>query len=688
MTADTATQAQSQPFQAEVAELLHLMVHSVYSETDIFLRELISNASDACDKLRYEAIAAPDLMADGAPPKIRILPNKKADTLSVIDNGIGMNRQELIDNLGTIARSGTKSFLSRLTEAKDGAGLIGQFGVGFYAAFMVADRIVVTSRRAGTDEVWTWSSSGGSGFEVAPGSEEDARRLTRGTEIALHLKSDAKKYLETYEIERIVGAYSDNIQFPIELVPEEGEPRQINSASALWQRSKSELSAEDYKQAYRSIANAFDDPAMTLHYRAEGRQSYAVLLFAPSNKPLDPFEPQRKGKVKLYVRRVFISDDADLLPAYLRFIRGVIDSEDLPLNISREMLQNNPQLAQIKKAVTSRIVSELENLSEKEPTVFTGIWDAFGALIKEGLWEDQERRQKLLALSRFTSTVGKRRSLKQYVENLKPNQTEIYYLTGPSVERLKSNPKLESAGARGIEVLLLTDPVDSFWTSAQLDFEGKPLKSLSQGDIDFGPIPLLEEKKEDKDTPAADEDAIVAVIKDTLGERVSDVRASQRLTSSASCLVAEGGGPDRVLERLLAQQNRGALTKPILEINMRHPLVMAIATAKDVQKDLSFLLLEQAQILEGELPEDPAAFAGRLNQLVLRGLRARSMNAANVCRAPMPAFDAGGRLSVEPNLQTRPSSLAVLTGTTCRRPWPRLTKASTAASRSFAALAA
>jgi molecular chaperone HtpG len=623
MTVDTATQAQSQPFQAEVAELLHLMVHSVYSETDIFLRELISNASDACDKLRYEAIAAPDLMADGAPPKIRILPNKKADTLSVIDNGIGMNRQELIDNLGTIARSGTKSFLSRLTEAKDGAGLIGQFGVGFYAAFMVADRIVVTSRRAGTDEVWTWSSSGGSGFEVAPGSEEDARRLTRGTEIALHLKSDAKKYLETYEIERIVGAYSDNIQFPIELVPEEGEPRQINSASALWQRSKSELSAEDYKQAYRSIANAYDDPAMTLHYRAEGRQSYAVLLFAPSNKPVDPFEPQRKGKVKLYVRRVFISDDADLLPSYLRFIRGVIDSEDLPLNISREMLQNNPQLAQIKKAVTGRVVSELENLSEKEPTVFTGIWDAFGALIKEGLWEDHERRQKLLALSRFTSTVGKRRLLKQYVENLKPNQTEIYYLTGPSVERLKSNPKLESAAARGIEVLLLTDPVDSFWTSAQLDFEGKPLKSLSQGDIDFGLIPLLEEKSDeekDKEKPATDEGAIIAVIKDALGDRVSDVRASQRLTSSASCLVAGGNAQDRMLERMLAQQNRGPVTKPILEINMRHPLVLAIATAKDAQTDLSFLLLEQAQILDGELPEDPAGFAGRLNQLVLRGI--------------------------------------------------------------------
>jgi molecular chaperone HtpG len=625
MTADTTTssQSQSQPFQAEVAELLHLMVHSVYSETDIFLRELISNASDACDKLRYEAIAAPDLMADGAAPKIRIAPDKKAGTLSVIDNGIGMDRQELIDNLGTIARSGTKSFLSRLTEAKDGAGLIGQFGVGFYAAFMVADRIVVTSRRAGTDEVWVWSSSGGSGFEIAPGGEDDAKRITRGTEIALHLKDDAKKYLETYEIERIVGAYSDNIQFPIELVPEEGEPRQINSASALWQRPKSELSADDYTQAYRSIAGAFDDPAMTLHYRAEGRQSYAVLLFAPSTKPFDLFEPHRKGKVKLYVRRVFIADDAELLPAYLRFIRGVIDSEDLPLNISREMLQNNPQLAQIRKAVTSRVITELENLGDKEPEAFAKIWDGFGPVIKEGIWEDYERREKLLGLSRFTTTSGEKRSIKQYVEDLKPNQTEIYYLTGESVERLKANPKLESATARGIEVLLLTDPVDAFWTSAPLDFGGKPLKSLSQGDIDFGLIPLLEEKSQeekDKDKPQADEAAVIAVIKDTLGERVSDVRASQRLTSSASCLVAGGDGRDRALERLLAAQNRGAATKPILEINMRHPLVTAIAGAGDAAKDLSFLLLEQAQILDGELPEDPAAFANRLNQLVLKGL--------------------------------------------------------------------
>src|SRR5438105_3816921 len=332
---DTTAASQSQPFQAEVAELLHLMVHSVYSETDIFLRELISNASDACDKLRYEAIATPDLIADGAPPEIRIAPDKKANTLSVVDSGIGMDRQELIDNLGTIARSGTKSFLSRLTEAKDGTNLIGQFGVGFYAAFMVAERIVVTSRRAGSDQVFVWTSSGGSGFEIAPAGEEDATRVLSGTELVLHLKKDAAKYLETHEIERIVRAWSDNIQFPIELVPEEGEPRQINSASALWQRPKSELSAEDYKQAYQQIAGAFDDPAMTLHYRAEGRYSYAVLLFAPSTKPFDLFEPTRKRHVKLYVRRVFIVDDADLLTAYLRFIRGVIVSYDLLLHLSR-----------------------------------------------------------------------------------------------------------------------------------------------------------------------------------------------------------------------------------------------------------------------------------------------------------------------------------------------------------------
>jgi molecular chaperone HtpG len=618
--ADTA--AVSQPFQAEVSELLHLMVHSVYSETDIFLRELISNASDACDKLRYEAISKPELIGEGDAPKIRIIPDTKAGTLTVADTGIGMERQEMIDNLGTIARSGTKAFVAKLAEAKDGAGLIGQFGVGFYSAFMVADRIVVSSRRAGASEVWTWSSSGGAGFEVAPANEEDAKRVARGTEIVLHLKEDAKKYFESHEIERIVGAYSDNIQFPIELAPEEGEPRQINSASALWQRSKSELAPEDYAKAYKSIANAFDEPAMTLHYRAEGRYSYAVLLFAPSTKPFDLFEPARKGRVKLYVRRVFITDDADLLPAYLRFIRGVIDSEDLPLNISREMLQNNPQLVQIRKAVTGRVIGELETLSEKEPGSFDKIWDAFGAVVKEGIYEDFERREKLLALSRFSTTAGEKRTLKQYVADLKPNQTEIYFLVGDSIERLKSNPRLEAATARGIEVLLLTDPVDAFWTSARLEFEGKPLKSLSQGDLNFDLIPPLEENKH-KAEPDADEAATIAIIKASLGDRVTDVKASTRLTTSASCLVAGSQGPDRELERLLSQQNRGMRTKPILEINLRHPLVSAIANKgsdKSIADDLSLLLLEQAQILDGELPEDPAAFTARLNRLVLQGV--------------------------------------------------------------------
>jgi molecular chaperone HtpG len=628
MSTETETVAPTHPFQAEVAELLNLMVHAVYSETDIFLRELISNASDACDKLRYESIAKPELLAGAGALAIRITPDAKAGTLTVADNGIGMDRQELIDNLGTVARSGTRAFLRQLAEAKDGAGLIGKFGVGFYSAFMVADRIEVTSRRAGASEAWVWSSSGGAGFEINPASDEQAGRVPRGTEIILHLKEDAKKYLETHQIERIVRTYSQHILFPIELVEAEKEPRQINAASALWQRSKSELKPEEYKEAYRSIAGAFDEPAMTLHYRAEGRQSYAVLLFAPSTRPFDLFDPGRKGRVKLYVRRVFITDEAELLPSYLRFVRGVVDSEDLPLNISREMLQNNPQVAAMRKALTGRVITELETLADKTPEAFAKIWEAFGPVLKEGIYEDHERRDQLLALARFATTnEGGERSLKQYVADLKPNQTEIYYLVGDSAARLKSNPKLESARARGIEVLLLTDPVDAFWTAMPLGFDGKPLKSLSQGDVDFGQIPLLDQSAEaakETATEAADDATIIATVKVALGERVSDVRASQRLTDSAACLVAGGHGPDRELERLLARQNRGAGAKPILELNMRHPLVQALASAKtdareDDVSDLSSLLLEQAQILDGEVPEDPAGFARRLNRLVVRG---------------------------------------------------------------------
>ena len=627
MSAEAEKVPETHSFQAEVAELLRLMVHSVYSESDIFLRELVSNASDALDKLRYEAIAKPELMADGAPLAIRITPDEAAGTLTVVDTGIGMTRQELIDELGTIARSGTRAFVSRLAEAKDGTGLIGQFGVGFYSAFMVADRIEVTSRRAGSGEAWVWRSSGGAGFEVAPASADEAERVPRGTAVVLHLKPDAKSYLEPSRIERIVRAYSDHILFPIELADGKGDPRQINAASAIWQRAKSELKPEDYTQAYRTIAGAFDEPAMTLHYKAEGRQAYAVLLFAPSSRPFDLFEPERKGRVKLYVRRVFIGDDAELLPPYLRFIRGVVDSEDLPLNISREMLQKNPQVAQMRKAITGRVLGELETVASKDASAFGKVWEAFGGVLKEGIYEDPERRDQLLALARFSTTRdGGLRSLADYVADLKPNQTEIYYLAGDSIDRLKASPKLEAARSRGVEVLLLADPVDAFWTALSLGFQGKPLKSLSQGDVDFGLVPALEETAPaEAKADAVDDAVVVAAVKATLGERVSDVRASQRLTDSAACLVAAGAGPDRELERLLARQNRGVGAKPILEINTRHPLVKAISDAKlgardaDVA-DISEVLFDQALILDGEVPVDPAAFAKRINRLLVRGL--------------------------------------------------------------------
>jgi len=642
LTKGTEKGTETHSFQAEVAELLRLMVHSVYSETEIFLRELISNASDACDRLRYEAISRPELMGD-APLAIRITPDKNAGTLTIADNGIGMDRQELIDNLGTVARSGTRAFMSKLAEQKDGSGLIGQFGVGFYSAFMVADRIAVTSRRAGSSEAWVWTSTGGAGFEIAPADETQAARVPRGTEIVLHLKDDAKKYLEPHEIRRVVTTYSDHILFPIELTGTKGEsetkdgdeskeapkPEKINSASALWQRPKSELKPEDYKQAYQTIAHAFDDPALTVHYRAEGRYSYAVLLFAPSSRPYDLFDPARKGHVKLYVRRVYITDDAELLPTYLRFIRGVVDSEDLPLNISREMLQNNPQVVAIRKAITGRAITELESLAEKDAEKFGKIWEAFGPVLKEGIYEDFEKREQLLALARFDTTAGKARSLKQYVADLKPNQTEIYYLVGESADRLKSNPKLEAARARGIEVLLLSDPVDAFWTMMPPGFDGKPLKSLSKGEVDFANVPLTDEKKDEakseSESDKTDEAAVIAAVKGALGERVSDVVASQRLADSPACLVASKSGPDLEIERLLARQNRGVGAKPILELNMKHALVKALARAKgeahdaDVS-DLSSLLFEQAQILDGEVPDDPAAFAARMNRLVVRGL--------------------------------------------------------------------
>jgi molecular chaperone HtpG len=633
---DSQTVEQTHAFQAEVTELLRLMVHSVYSDKDIFLRELISNASDACDKLRYEGISRPELLGDGALLAIRIESDNTANTLTIADNGIGMDRQELIDNLGTIARSGTRAFMSRLSEVKDGASLIGQFGVGFYSAFMVADKIEVISRHAGASEAWVWHSSGSAGFDIAPASAGQAANTPRGTRVVLHLKDEAKRYLEKREIERIVRTYSDHILFPIELKAEGEEPRRINDASALWQRAKSDITPEEYKKAYQVIAGAFDEPALTVHYKAEGRLSYAVLLFVPTNRPFDLFGPERKGQVKLYVRRVYITDDADLLPPYLRFVRGVIDSEDLPLNISREMLQNNPQVAQIRKAVSGRIVTELGSLATNNPVSFTKLWEAFGSVLKEGIYEDAERRDQLLALARFETTrdVGPR-SLKDYAADMKSGQQSIYYLVGDSIDRLKSNPKLEAARARGIEALLLTDPVDAFWTALSISFDGKPFKSLSQGDVDFGEV----ERPKDTElagTAAIDTAVTIAAIKGALGDRVSDVRASNRLVDSAACLVAGGQGPDRELERLLSRQKRGAGSKPVLEINTSHALVKGISDAKlsgsEDLADLCQLLFEQALILDGDVPDDPAGFARRMNRFVVRGLSssmAKAPNAAN-----------------------------------------------------------
>ncbi|ODT22116.1 MAG: molecular chaperone HtpG [Hyphomicrobium sp. SCN 65-11] len=626
MSTDSPSPATPRPFQAEVSRLLHLMVHSVYTEKDVFLRELISNASDACDKLRYEAIARPELIGDDARLAIRIETDKEAGRLVIADNGIGMNDAELAENLGTIARSGTRAFLERLGKEGEGSALIGQFGVGFYAAFMVADHIEVVSRKAGEDAAWLWTSDGASGFTIAPASETDAAKVPRGTRITLHLKDDSRTFLDDYEIERIVKTYSDHILFPIELIGADGAAKQLNSASALWQRSKSEVKPDEYTEVYRSLSGQLDQPALTVHYKAEGRQSYAALLFVPTQRPFDLFDVERKGRVKLYVKRVFITEDAALLPGYLRFVRGVIDSEDVPLNISREMLQNNPAVTQIRRAVTTKVISELETFANKEPEKFTQIWETFGQVLKEGIYEDFERRDQLLKLARFRSTAGDGwRSLSEYVAAMREGQTEIYYLVGESLDRLKSSPQLEAAKERGVEVLLLADPVDAFWTTAMPKFADKAMKSLSQGDVDLSAVPLKEEAAKPKADAPKDVGDLISSLKAALGDEVDDVKVSQRLVSSPACLVATAHGPDRTLERMLQRQQRGINVKPILEINPGHPLIAAIdrarlATDQIVVDDLAHLLLDQARIVEGELPTDPARFTERLNRYLVAGL--------------------------------------------------------------------
>ena len=615
---------QEHAFQAEVAKLLHLMVHSVYSEREVFLRELISNAADACDKLRYEAIARPELL-QGPDLAITITANKGTKTLAVEDTGIGMSREELVDNLGTIARSGTQAFLDRVKEGQSDIRLIGQFGIGFYSAFIVAARVEVVSRRAGETTGWKWTSEGTGSFTV----EEAPEAPARGTRIRLELKDDAAEFLDAGRLENIVRTYSDHVAHPILLRLDNDTTRQINAASAIWARPKSEVTPEQHKEFLAGMAGIFSDPAVTLHYRAEGRNEYTVLLYIPSERPFDLFDPERKGRQKLYVRRVFITEDADILPAYLRFVRGVIDSEDMPLNISREMLQNNPTVAQIRKAVTNRVLGELKKCADGESETFNKVWDAFGAVIKEGLYEDVERRDQIYEIARFRTTRGEHVSLKDYVERLVTNQTAIYYLTAEDAAKAKASPQLEGFAARGIEVLLLTDPVDTFWVRTALGFEGKPFKSITQGSADLEHIPLREastlEETDDKSIAV-----LVAAMKQTLGEAVKDVRKSMRLTDSPVCLIADALGLDRTLERLLARQGQpGAKAgAPILEINPHHAIIRSLAqrvttggVTGDVE-DAVRLLLDEAFILEGETLSDPAGFARRLSDLMQRTLEA------------------------------------------------------------------
>ncbi len=627
MTAADAASTQSRPFEADVAKLLHLMVHSVYSDKDVFLRELISNAADACERLRYEAIATPALLGDDPKPRITLILDAEQRRLTVEDNGIGMNRDEMVEALGTIARSGTKAFLERLqaSEGEAGTNLIGQFGVGFYSAFIVADHVDVISRRAGTQEAWLWSSDGKGTYTV--GSAEAADAPARGTRVVLHLMEDATTYTERAALERIVKAQSGHVPVPIAIVDKPGDaPAEIADGAALWTKPKSEITTAEYTDFYRSIAGQFDDPALTIHYRAEGRQEYTTLVFVPSTRPFDLFDAERKGRIKLYVRRVFITDDVEILPRFLRFVRGLVDSADLPLNVSREMIQESPVLEAIRKGVTTRVIGDLEKFAEKETEAYNKVWDAFGAVLKEGLYENFERREALLGLSRFKTTTSPEawRSLKDYVAGLKENQTAIYYLAGDDMARLQASPHLEGFRARDVEVLLLNDPVDSFWVTMAPSFDGKPFRSVTQGEADLALIPRSDSSMDQKPADDAPTAEFVSFVKATLGDAVSDVRVSERLTESAVCLVAPTAGPDRQLEKMLAGSGRlQAGAKPVLEINPRHALVESLVGLKDddaIKADAAHLLLDQARVLDGEPPSDPRAFADRLARVIGRAL--------------------------------------------------------------------
>jgi molecular chaperone HtpG len=627
-----SSEARTQNFEADVSRLLYLMVHSVYSDRDIFVRELVSNAADACEKLRYEALANPELVEGGGPFAISIAIDPDEKTVTFADNGVGMARDELVEALGRIASSGTRAFLEKLGDedkAKEGAAnLIGQFGIGFYSAFMVADQVVVETRRAGTSEAWSWSSDGKGAYTIRPLPLESAP--TRGARVILHLNEASGEYAEPHRIERIVREHSGAVAVPIDLIDKPGaEPRRIADGAAIWAKSKSDVKPEDYTEFYRGLSGQYDEPALTVHWRAEGRHEYTVLAFIPGSRPFDLFDPARKGRNKLYVQRVLISQDTDLLPGWLRFVRLVVDSADLPLNVSREMIQESAVFAAIRKGVANRIVQELTKLAESETEKFGKVWEHFGAVIKEGLYEDPERRDALFKIARFATSTHPDggRTLAEYVGALKENQTAIFYLTGDDAKRLAASPQLEGFRARGVEVLLLADPVDAFWVSTAVGYEGKPFKSVTQGAADIKAIPLAEgAKPQPGETPAAVA-TLFAFFKQTLGDQIEDVRASERLTDSVACLVAPEFGPDRQLEKMLASHGRmGERTKPILEVNAAHPLIASLARRlpieadKSLVEDSAWLVFDEARLLEGEAPNDATAFAARLRRIMEKAL--------------------------------------------------------------------
>ena len=627
-------------FQADVSRLLHLMVHSVYSERDIFLRELISNAADACEKLRYEAIAAPALTEDGEPFAITLALDKDAKTLSIADNGIGMSEVDLNGALGTIASSGTRAFLDRLGSAAQGDGsegeksqtqsdLIGQFGIGFYSAFMVADHVVVDTRRAGAEQAYRWTSDGKGAYAIAPLPLAEAP--TRGTKVTLHLNAESQEYLEPYGVERIVREHSGAIAVPIDIVDKPGEAkRSLSAGTALWAKPKSAVTPEEYKEFYQTLGQ-YDEPALTIHWRAEGRHEYTVLAFVPGSRPFDLFDPQRKGRAKLYVRRVLITSDAELLPNWLRFMRLVVDSADLPLNVSRELIQESAVFAAIKKGVTNRVVQELTKFADSDADGFDKVWEHFGGVLKEGLYEDYERRDAIYKFARFATSThpeGKR-TLAAYVADLKQNQTSIYYMLGEDAKRLQASPQLEGFRARGLEVLLLSDPIDAFWVGSAAGYEGKPFKSISQGAADIKDIPVEEGKGPVPTETTASQASLFALMKQTLEGHVEDVRASDRLSESPACLVAQDRGLDLRMERMLAEHGQlgDKSTKPVLEINAGHPLIAALANHVDAAdkagfEDIVWLLFDEARLMEGEKPADAPNFSARLTRILTKAAQA------------------------------------------------------------------